>query len=113
MRDFVNIPYDIEEDHLFSVANKTSNQAALPTISQIFDRVRVLINNSGSSHIGDSSSGSLNSGMTSQVISSLKADAQRPFSVILKHVIISGLNGFETGTNGIYLIINLNTNIKE
>jgi hypothetical protein len=85
---------------LFSVANKSSAQTTMPTISQIFDRIRVLINNSGSSHIGDSSSGSLNSAMTNQVISSLKTDAQRPFSVILKHIIISGINGFESGTNG-------------
>jgi hypothetical protein len=34
------------------------------------------------------------------VTASLKTDAQRPFSVILKHVIVSGINGFESGTNG-------------
>ena len=96
----MSLPYDIEEDHLFNMSNKSasSNQTNLPTISQIFDRIRVLINNSGS---GISETSSLNSTiLTNQAIASLKADAQRPFSVILKHIIISGINGFDSGTNG-------------
>jgi hypothetical protein len=43
--------------------------------------------------------------MSSQIIKSLKLDAQNHFSIILKHVILSGINGFKSGTNGIFFYI--------
>jgi hypothetical protein len=36
-----------------------------------------------------------------QLITNFKSESQRAFSVVLKHIIVSGLSGFETGTNGI------------
>ena len=45
--------------------------------------------------------------MSTQIIKSLKLDAQKPFSIILKHVILSGINGFKTGTNGNFIFLYL------
>jgi hypothetical protein len=95
------MPYDSEEDHLFLNSGKTSEHSNLPTISQIFDRIRVLITNSGSSGFaGDLTSTTLNPNSQIQLINSLKADSQKPYSIILKYVISSGIEGFRSGTNG-------------
>lgn len=40
-----------------------------------------------------------------QVIAGLKSDSNKPFSVILKHVILSGIDGFESGTLGKFYFI--------
>lgn len=38
---------------------------------------------------------------SAQLISNLKADANKPFSIILKYIILSGIDGFESGTQGL------------
>ena len=42
LRDFSNIPYDNDEDYLFTGINKTSSLASLSTVTQIFDRIKIL-----------------------------------------------------------------------
>ena len=113
LRDFSNIPYDNDEDYLFTGINKTSSLASLSTVTQIFDRIKILINNSGvgsfaTSNIIDktvnsSASGSVLS-LPNQLVNNLKADSQSPFSIILKHIILSGIDGFKSGTSGNYFI---------
>ena len=88
LREFANVPYDNDEDYFFTGINKTSSLASLPTVTQIFDRIKVLINNSGSLAIPN------------QIANNLKTDSQNPFSIILKHVIMSGIDGFKSGTSG-------------
>lgn len=94
--DFANVPYDNEEDYFFNSINKSSAQASLPTIVQVFERIKVLINNSGEKNANGSKSDAV---MSKQLVKNLRMDAQSPFSVILKHVIMSGLDGFRSGTN--------------
>lgn len=83
--------------------NKQSNELLL---NQIFDRIRILIENCGNtsllaSNLNDTNNvNNLSMTMSTQIIKSLKLDAQKPFSIILKHVILSGINGFKSGTNG-------------
>jgi hypothetical protein len=115
LRDFSNIPYDNSEDYFFTGINKTSSLASLSTITQIFDRIKILINNSGVSSFATSNviDKNLNSGSNSgtgsvlsisnQLVNNLKADSQSPFSIILKHVILSGIDGFKSGTSGNFL----------
>lgn len=105
VRDYVNIPYDPEEDHLFLGSNSTEH-SNLPTINQIFDRIRVLVMNSNANGLSGSlsiatSSLASDSAVISSRINSVKSDLQKPFSIILKHVICSGLEGFKSGTVGI------------
>ena len=107
-RDFTTIPYDNDEDYFFNSINKSSTQSSLPTITQIFERIRVLINNSGINSVSvsnfidkNTSSTAGNTGlMPAQVVKNLKSDAQSPFSVVLKHIIVSGIDGFRSGTTG-------------
>lgn len=112
IREFVNIPYETDEDHLFGNINKISSQNAMQVLSQIFERIKILISNSGNSLIGGGGmsdfGGNLNS-MSSQVATNLKLDAQKPASIILKHIILSGINGFQSVTNGYILLFMLNT----
>ena len=110
MREFTTIPYDNDEDYLFNNLSKTTTNSESFIIGQIFDRIKVLINNCGVGSIATSnvsnkslimnggSSGSLS--VPAQLVNNIKSDAQKPFSVILKHVIMSGINGFKEGTNG-------------
>ena len=116
MRDYINMPFDTDEDHLFlSTGGKgaSSDQSNLPTISQIFERIRVLISSCGSagstapldglSASSSSSSFSMNLlNGKAQLVNALKADLNRPYSILLKYVISSGLEGFKSGTNGIF-----------
>lgn len=93
------MPYDPDEDQVFLSCGKSIDQSNMPTISQIFDRIRVLIMSSDSSvTLGVESGGLIAS--RSQGKNSLKADLQKPFSIILKHVISSGIEGFKSGTDG-------------
>lgn len=98
MREFLSVPYDPDEEHLFLNTNKSSCPASLQTISQIFDRIKVLIANSSNALVCDTMNSSV--AASSQSIANLKADAQKPFSIILKHIICSGIDGFNSGTNG-------------
>lgn len=106
-REFTTIPYDNDEDYFFNSINKSSTQSSVPTITQIFERIRVLINNSGINSVSvsnfidkNTSSTAGNTGlMPAQVVKNLKNDAQSPFSVVLKHIIMSGVDGFKSGTN--------------
>lgn len=110
-REFTTIPYDNDEDYFFNSINKSSTQSSIPTITQIFERIRVLIGNSGINSVSvsnfiDKSTTSTagNTGlMPAQVVKNLKNDAQSPFSVILKHIIMSGIDGFKSGTNGTFI----------
>lgn len=100
-RDFINIPYDTDEENIFANLHKQSNEI---TLNKIFDHIRILIENSGnagliSTNMNENSSNNFSMAMSTQIIKSLKLDAQKPFSIILKHVILSGINGFKTGTN--------------
>jgi hypothetical protein len=113
LREFTNIPYDNDEDYFFNGMNKSSSQAHLPTISQIFERIRILINNSGVSSVSignfdrnTNGSNVANGGllMSGKLVNSLKNDAQKPASIILKHVIMSGIDSFKSGTNGLCLL---------
>ncbi len=76
-------------------------------LNQIFDRIRILIENFGNTglvatNFNDTNNiNNLSMTMSTQNIKNLKLDAQKPFSIILKHVIVSGINGFKSGTNGI------------
>ena len=104
MREFISIPYDSDEENLFANLNKQANEA---TLGQIFDRIRILIDNTGNvgltgANLSDASSitANLSVAMSSQIIKNLKIDAQKPFSIILKHIILSGINGFKSGTDG-------------
>ena len=114
------MPYDSDEQSLFgSAASTTSPQASYTLLSHMFDRIRALIDNAGGGVASSSSSASAGGGgdmmfgsgttgsssllsamMPAQAMKSLKLDAQRPFSVILKYVILAGVNGFHQGTNG-------------
>jgi nuclear pore complex protein Nup107 len=95
-REFVNIPYDTDEDHIFGNLNKISNSSQM--LSQIFERIKVLISNSGSS-LGGINGADLFGGNSNQIVANLKLDAQKPSSVILKHIILSGVNGFQSVSN--------------
>lgn len=108
LRDFSNTPYDNDEDYFFTGINKTSSLASLPTIAQIFDRIKILINNSGVGSFATSNvvDKSLNTGVggsalsiPNQLVNNLKTDSQSPFSIILKHIILSGIDGFRSGTS--------------
>lgn len=108
-REFVHLPYDSDEDNLFT------NQITGSTIAQIFDRIAILINNTGlgmsGASAGTGSAGGYGMAMGNQSMSYsganatskealyLKQDLQRPFSVVLKHIIQSGIDGFHSGTN--------------
>ena len=112
-REFAHLPYDSDED---SLLNKFTHQINNSTISQILDRIAILINNAGLGISGLSSAtgsiggyGGMNTNQsmsysganaTSKEAMYLKQDLQRPFSVCLKHVIQSGIDGFHSGTNG-------------
>ena len=103
IREFVNIPYDTDEDNLFGSLNKVSSQNAMQVLSQIFERIKILINNSGNNLVNGGGIGDFGgnlSAMSSQVVTNLKQDAQKPSSIILKHIILSGINGFQSVTNG-------------
>ena len=106
LKEFTNIPYDNDEDYFFNSINKSSYQSTLPTVVQIFERIRVLISNSGVSSVTignfidkNSSTTGTTGLMPAQLVNNLKTDAQSPFSIILKHVILSGIDGFKSGTN--------------
>ena len=104
MREFVNIPHDSDEDYLFNNLNKLNIQNSSQFLNQIFERIRVLINNSGTSLVtggmGDTTiNGGLKSSMSNQLVNNLKLDAQKPFSIILKHIVLSGIDGFQSVTN--------------
>ena len=110
-REFVHLPYDSDEDSLF---NKFTHEINSSTIAQIFDRIAVLINNTGLGisglsnatgstggyGMGNQSMSYSGANATSKEAMYLKQDLQRPFSVVLKHVIQSGIDGFHSGTNG-------------
>lgn len=106
MRDFVKIPYDPDEENLLcssSINSSTGSKMSSANMSQIFDKIRVLISNASSTsavNLGESKGNSSSTMFGNQVASALKADIQRPFSVVLKHVIIAGLSGFENDVNG-------------
>lgn len=106
------MPYDPSEDQLFLSTGKSVaggiEQSNLPTISQIFDRIRVLITSLGTtsasttSSIGGSDlalSSLLAVNTNAKLVNALKVDLNRPYSIILKHVIGSGIEGFRVGTN--------------
>lgn len=106
LKEFTNIPYDNDEDYFFNSINKSSYQSTLPAVVQIFERIRVLISNSGASSltvgnfIDKSMSKTGTTGlMPTQLVQNLKMDAHSPFSIILKHIILSGIDGFKSGTN--------------
>ena len=114
LREFSNVPYENDEDYFFNSMNKSSTQSTIPTIAQIFERIRVLINNSGVnsvtvSNLIDKNQSVMNTTgcntglMPAQLVKNLKSDAQNPFSIILKHIIMSGIDGFRSGTNGNYI----------
>lgn len=84
----------MDEEQLFSNLNKSSNGQLL---QQIFERIKLLINNSMAD--GTFANSSVSS-MSSQLIANLKADYHKPFSFVLKYVILSGVEGFKTNTNG-------------
>lgn len=100
------MPYDGDEDHLFYNATKSADHANLPTINQIFDKIRLFINNGSTGLINDSiGSGmisSLNPMISAQIINNLKTETQKPHAIILKHIICSGIDGFRSGTNGTF-----------
>jgi hypothetical protein len=100
LREFSNVPYDNDEDYFFTGLNKTSSLACLPTVQQIFDRIKILINNSGVGSFANSNdvAGGGGGNGSNQIVNNLKTDAQNPFSIILKHIILSGIDGFKTGT---------------
>ncbi len=102
----MNIPYDTDEDNLFGSLNKVSSQNAMQVLSLIFERIKILINNSGNNLVNGGGIGDFGgnlSAMSSQVVTNLKQDAQKPSSIILKHIILSGINGFQSVTNGSYI----------
>lgn len=109
LREFTSVSYDNDEDYFFNSIDKSSDQSGLPTIGQIFERVKVFINNTGVSSVtmsnfidknATSTAGNTGGLMPAQLVKNLKADAQSPFSIILKHVIMSGVDDFKSGTNG-------------
>lgn len=62
----------------------TNNDDLIPkSAKQIFDEIRTIINNSNNNY--------------------LKAEIDKPYSIILKHLIISGIDGFQQGTSGMSL----------
>lgn len=103
VRDYINMPYDPDEDHLFLSSGKSSDQSNLPTISQIFERIKVLIMSTGSSSVSSTLIG-LDGTSTAAKCQSLKTDLQKPFSIVLKYVISSGIEGFKSATNGIFYV---------
>ena len=101
LREFTNVPFDNDEDYFFNSINKVSSaQSSLPNVSQIFERIKVLVNNSDKNTAMSKVTTQASALMPAQLVKNLKADAQSPFSIILKHVIMSGIDGFRTGTNG-------------
>ena len=101
LREFTNVPFDNDEDYFFNSINKVSSaQSSLPNVSQIFERIKVLVNNSDKNTAMSKVTAQASGLMPAQLVKNLKADAQSPFSIILKHVIMSGIDGFRTGTNG-------------
>ncbi len=101
LREFANVPFDNDEDYFFNSINKMSSaHSGLPTVSQIFERIKVLVNNSDKNTSMSKVTTQAAGLMPAQLVKNLKSDAQSPFSIILKHVIMSGIDGFKTGTNG-------------
>ena len=89
---------------MFGSLNKGTTQNSIQILSQVFERIKILINNGGNNSVGGNIGdfgGNMNA-MSNQVVANLKLDAQKPTSIILKHVILSGINGFQSVTNGIY-----------
>ena len=84
----------MDEDQLFSNLSKSSNGQLL---QQIFERIKLLINNSVTDCTFANNSAS---SMSTQLSANLKADYHKPFSFALKYVILSGIEGFKTNTNG-------------
>ncbi len=84
----------MDEDQLFSNLSKSSNGQLL---QQIFERIKLLINNSVTDGTFANNSAS---SMSTQLSANLKADYHKPFSFALKYVILSGIEGFKTNTNG-------------
>jgi hypothetical protein len=107
------VPYDGDEDYLFGGIDKTAaslslfNSNVTHTIAQIFERISLLINSSDNSlgacsaaFVGDPLGSNLRSKLSTRWINSLKLELRDPYSIILKDVLLSGIDGFNTGTNG-------------
>jgi hypothetical protein len=109
LRDFTDIIYD-DEDSFIANITKTSSLSSLTSLQQIFDRIKVLINSSGISNFASSnvldktisSNFGTNTSLSNsnQLANNLKSDAQNPYSIILKYVILAGVGGFKSNTIG-------------
>lgn len=104
---------DPDDENVHIICGKSSDLCSNLTIKHIFDHIQVLIKNS-SNIVSDNVKAGINTiNASAQLISNLKSDANKPFSIILKHIILSGIDGFESGTQGkldkfqkIYEIVN-------
>jgi hypothetical protein len=89
---------------LFGSLNKVTSHNSIQILAQVFERIKIIINNGGNNSVGGNIGdfgGNMNA-MSNQVVANLKLDAQKPTSIILKHIILSGINGFQSVTNGSY-----------
>lgn len=108
LREFTDVMHENDEDYFFENVKKASSLTSLATLQQIFDRIRLLINSSGIGSFAtcnvidklDSSSFCATSSIPNQLVNNLKSDAQNPFSVTLKYIILSGVDGFKSNTSG-------------
>lgn len=91
---------DPDDENVYIICGKSSDLCSNQTIKHIFDRIQILIKNS-SNIVGDNMSTGINTiNASAQLIANLKSDANKPFSVILKHIVLSGIDSFESGTLG-------------
>jgi hypothetical protein len=116
VRQFIPLPYDESEDYLFNSLNRSSaiatlnsnrGDSPLPMVDQIFDKIHELIESQSDRDITG------NSGKGQSTGNNAKEEIYQPFSIILKHLILSGIDGFETGTSELVETIKRMTLIQQ